>query len=119
MRFRSLDKDNDWSFGAGLQSYWLDEDAITGDIKTALKVFLGETFFALDFGVDWWNLLGARKGAAENIILQCRQIIAGREGVTKINRVEAILDRGTRRLSVTFNVDTVFTRNLNGEVAVP
>ncbi len=119
MRFRGIDAAGDWQFGAGLQSYLLDEDAIAADIKTALKVFLGECFFALDFGVDWWNLLGSRKGATENIILQCRQLISSREGVTKINRVEAVLDRGTRRLNVSFNVDTVFTRNLNGEVAVP
>ena len=119
MKFRALDSSGDWQCGAGLQSYFNEEQAVSTDIKTALKVFLGECFFALDFGVDWWNLIGARAGAEQNIILQCRQMIASREGVTKINRVDAVLNRNTRRLSVSYNINTVFTRNLTGEVAVP
>ncbi len=119
-RFRGIDADGDWQFGAGLQSYFTDEDAIAADIKTALRLFLGEVFFDLTAGVDWWNLLSSRgKDVDQSIILQCRQVVSSREGVTRINRVESILDRDTRRLSVRFDVDTVFTRNLNGEVVVP
>lgn len=117
MRFRSLDSAGDWTFGAGVQNYFVEETAINADIRTALKVFLGECFFALDFGVDWWNLIGGK--SAQAIILQCRQVIAGREGVTRINRVDSVFNRDTRRLSVSYSVDTVFTRNLNGEIAVP
>lgn len=119
MKFRALDSAGDWTFGAGQQSYLTDEDATAADIKTALKIFLGEVFFALDAGVDWWNLIGARAGAEQNIILQCRQVISSRQDVTRINRVDALLNHSTRGLNVTFNVDTVFTRNLNGEIAVP
>lgn len=119
MKFRALDAAGDWSFGAGLQSYLTEEDAVAADIGTALKIFLGECFFALDAGVDWWNLIGARARAEQNIVLQCRQVISSRTGVTKINRVDAFLDRSTRRVSVAYNIDTVFTRNLNGEIAVP
>lgn len=119
MRFRALDAAGDWTLGSGVQSYFVEEDAVAADIRTALKIFLGECFFALDAGVDWWNLIGARNGAAENIVLQCRKVIAARDGVTRINRVEALLDRTTRGLRVSFNVDTVFSRNLNGEIVVP
>lgn len=116
MRFRALDAQGDWTFGTGVQSYFENEDAIAADIKTALKIFLGECFFALDAGVDWWNLIGGRD--EQGIILQCRQVIAAREGVTKINKVESVLDRQTRRLSVSFNVDTVFSRSLSSEITV-
>lgn len=119
MKFRALDGDGDWQFGSGNQSYLTAEDAVAADIKTALRMFLGECFFALDFGVDWWNLLGARGAAEQDIVLQCRQMISSREGVSRINSVNAVLDRDTRRLTVDFSVDTVFTRNLTGEVAVP
>lgn len=119
-RFRGIDVDGDWLFGAGIQSYFVDEDAIAADIKTALRLFLGECFFDLSAGVDWWNLLSSRGPTVEqSIVLQCRQVVAKREGVTRINRVEAILDHSTRRLSVAFNIDTIFTRNLNGEVTIP
>lgn len=119
MKFRALDADRDWTFGAGLQSYLTEEDAIAEDTRTALKIFLGEVFFALDFGIDWWNLIGGRGDAEQNIVLQSRQMISSRDGVTRINSVDALLDRDTRGLSVAFDVDTVFTRNLIGEVAVP
>lgn len=119
MKFRALDGNGDWQFGSGNQSYLTEEDAVVADIKTALRMFLGECFFALDFGVDWWNLIGGRGDAEQNIVLQCRQMISSREGVSKINAVEATLDRDTRGLVVAFSVDTVFTRNLTGEVAVP
>lgn len=119
MKFRGLDSSGDWQFGAGLQSYLTEEDAIAADIKTALKVFLGEVFFDLNFGIDWWNLIGGRGTAEQNIILQCRQMISSRDGVTRINRVDAALNRTSRRLTVSFNIDTVFSRNLTGEIAVP
>lgn len=117
MKFRALDAQGDWVFGQGVQSYFTDEDAIAADSRTALKIFLGECFFALNAGVDWWNLIGGRDD--QGVVLQCRQVIAAREGVTRINRVESILDRQSRRLSVSFNIDTVFSRSLTGEVSVP
>lgn len=120
MKFRGLDIDGDWQLGSGLQSYVSDQDATAADIGTRLKVFLGECFFALDFGVDWWNLLGARGVQAEqDIVLQCRQMISSCQDVTRINSVVAVEDRDTRALSLEYNVDTVYSRNSNGEVVLP
>jgi hypothetical protein len=37
-------------------------------------------------------------------------------GVVRINSVEAVTDRSTRKLRVEYNVDTIFTRGLTGFV---
>lgn len=116
MKYRALDQNSDWSFGTGLQSYFTAIAAIRADIQSALQVYLGESFFALDFGIDWWNLIGGKD--EQGIILQCRAMISTREGVTKINRVDATLNRTTRALNVSYNIDTVFTRNLSGQVTI-
>jgi hypothetical protein len=110
MSFRALTSSGDWTFGNGVQNYLIDEDAINADIATALRLFLGECFFALDSGVDWWNLIGSHD--EQNIILQCRKVIASRAGVARINTVYANLTRSTRQLSVTYNIDTIYSRSI-------
>lgn len=117
MSVRAIDKINgDWTFGQGRQNYLTGAAEIAQDIGTALKVFLGECFFATDFGVDWWNLIGSKD--RQGIILQCREVIAARPGVTKINRVDAALDSRTRRLVVTYNVSTVYSLQAGDSVTV-
>jgi hypothetical protein len=118
MIFRALNG-NDWTFGSGLQSYLNRSDAISANIKTRLQTFLGECFFATDFGVDWWNLLG-KKGdtALRDITLQCRKMVADSYGVVRINSLDTKFDSTTRSLSITFNIDTIYTRNLKSTARI-
>lgn len=115
--FRALDKDGDWTWGNGVQNYVTGQAATVLDISTALRVFLGEVFFALDFGVDWWNLISNKD--EQGVIIQCRKIIAERDDVTRINQVTAALNSRARYLQVTFNINTVYSRNTTAIVAVP
>lgn len=116
MKFRALDANGDWTFGNGVQNYLTNQDAVAIDIKTALQIFSGEVFWAVDFGVDWWNLIGSRDQVS--ILLQTRSIISSRDGVIRIKNVTAALN-AARRLSLSYSVDTVFSRNINGSVQVP
>lgn len=117
MRIRALDAGGDWVFGQGSQSYRGGEAAIDQDIGTALRVFKGECFFATDFGVDWWNLLGGKDRQA--IVLACREVIADRPGVVRINKVDSALDADTRRLGVTYNVSTIYSLQTTNTVEAP
>lgn len=120
MIFRGIDGDGDWQFGNGVGSYFKGARAVDANIRTRLLVFLGECFFALDAGVDWWNLLGGKNPQAQaGIILQCRTIIAASYGVVRINQVQAQLNTRTRRLTVTYDINTIFTRNLSSSVNLP
>jgi hypothetical protein len=113
---RALDSNNDFTWGAGVQNYLTGEAEINEDIATALKVFLGECFFATNFGVDWWNLIGSANLAG--IILQCRTVIAARSGVTKITKVDAYLDRTKRALFVSYSVSTIYSLQTSNSVTI-
>lgn len=117
--FRALDVDGDWAFGQGRGSYLTYSDAISADVRTALQIFLGEVFWRKDFGVDWWNLLGGKAAHARtNIILQSRAIIAQVEGVAKINSVDAQVNSATRRLTLTYSIDTIFSKGATASVTI-
>lgn len=117
MIIRNLTATGDWEFGQGRQNYLRNADAVALNIATRLRSFLNDCFWATQFGIDWWNLLGARNPTAQaNIILQTRAMISESFGVVQINSVVAVTDRVTRRLTVRYDVDTVFTRNLTGSV---
>ncbi len=115
--FRSLDSNLDWTWGSGRQNYSTLEKAVNLDIATALKVFLGEIFWATNVGVDWWNLLGGKNETA--IVLQTRSTIIAREGVQRITSLVPVLDRRTRNLNLTYAIDTKYSRALQGSVSIP
>ncbi len=119
MSVRAIEKSTgDWTLGQGRQNYLSGLAEIEQDIATALKVFLGECFFDTTAGVDWWNLLGSRDGA-EAIVLQCRRVIASRPGVTRINSVTPTSDGRTRRLTIAYDVSTVYSLRTANAVIVP
>lgn len=118
--FRAIAASNDWAFGQGRGSYFRDQSAVMADIKTSLLFFLNDFFAAMNVGVDWWNLLGGKNPAAQNgILLQTRQAIIGVEGVVRINSVVTQMDSVNRRLTLLYNVDTIFSRGVIGSVATP
>jgi len=109
MKIRALDSNGDWVFGQGKGSYVTGVKAIIEDIDTALHIFMGEIFWQTTFGVDWFNLIGGKAPQVQqNIILQCRQIIASREGVTKINSVTVTFTSYRRNLNIVYDISTVF-----------
>ena len=106
MSVRAIDKaTGDWTFGQGRQNYLTGNAEIAQNIRTALLIFLGEWFADTSIGVDWWRLTGGRDANA--IVVACRKVIAGVDGVTKINSVDVTLVG--RKLSVAYNVATVFS----------
>lgn len=118
--FRGIDGSGDWNFGQGTNTYFTRDAAIRADIRTSLLFFLNDFFAAMSTGIDWWNLLAAKNPVAQaNITLQTRQAIITREGVVRINSVEAIMDTTRRTLTLRYNIDTIFTRNVLGFVNLP
>jgi hypothetical protein len=119
MIFRNLDSSGDWTFGHGRQDYLTADAAIAMNIRTRLRSFLNDCFWAMQFGIDWWNLLGGKNPTAQmGIILQCRTMLANSYGVIRINNVDATTDVRTRRLTVSYDVDTIYTRNLRNAVTI-
>lgn len=120
MTFRGITGSRDWTFGQGANSYFVKQQAIAANIRTSLLFFLNDCFFAMNVGIDWWNLLGTKNPQAEaNIMLQTRATIIRCEGVVRINSVTTQLDPITRRLTISYVIDTVFSRNVAGSVSTP
>lgn len=121
MKFRGLDTNGDWMFGQGLGSYASDAAALALDIAARVRSRKGNCFFATDDGIDYTNLLD--KGQEQNFIAAMSNYIQQTPGVVKINSVSTNLDRKTRAMSLTYDVQTIFTRSfkatLNNLTGVP
>jgi hypothetical protein len=123
---RALDGAGDWTWGQGLSSFNTGQAAVAQDVGTRLLLFLGDFFFAMLCGVDWWNLCSSKNPAAQNgIILQTRQMILGTvggypsSGVTSINSLNVYLNPRTRQLSLEYNINTIYTTSYTDSVTVP
>ena len=57
---RKLDSGGDWTFGAGLSDYIQANQAIAQNITTRLNSVLGNCWYDLGSGLDWFNLLGSK-----------------------------------------------------------
>lgn len=112
MRFRNVTSDNDWTFGKGKQSYVIDEEALKLNLKTRINSFLNDCFFAVDEGIDWFNLLGSKD--REALVSSIRKVILETDGVLRINTVDLFFDRGLRKTVLTYDIDTQYTSNLEG-----
>lgn len=112
MKFRNIDSNGDWNFGKGLQNYVSESTAIILDLRTRLYCFLNDCFWDRNSGIDWFNLLSQKNNS--NILgLEIKRIINSTDGITAINNFEVIYDTTTRKYSLTCNVDTIYSSNIN------
>ena len=115
MRFRSLDGTGDWNFGQGLESYAVDDNAIAFDVQTKVMSFFKDCWFDPTAGIDWLRLLGT-KSTAQEIQLSIRGAILQAAGVTKVNSVDFVYQG--RKLTVSYNINTIFSNNSSDIVEV-
>ncbi len=107
MRVRALDANGDWVFGTGRASYLSDNAAITQNIKTRLYSFLGNCFFSLGDGIDWFNLLGSTNVTPLNLAIT--STILNTTGVTAIKQFSSEVDPKIRNFFVNYTVQTTFS----------
>lgn len=106
MRVRALDVNNDWLFGKGQNDYKTGNDEIAQDIQTRLYCFIGDCFFDLTAGIDWFNLLGGKDQTALNLAINA--VILNTNGVTGILQVGSNLS-SNRVFSIQFKVQTTYS----------
>jgi hypothetical protein len=105
MKVRAIDSQNDWTFGKGKNDYKSGIDACAQNIKTRLQLFLGDCFFALENGIDWFNLNGSKN--IEMISISVRTTILNTPDVIGINSLSISLDN-SRVLSFQYEASTVY-----------
>lgn len=104
MIVRGVDTDGDWLFGKGRNDYKRNRDAISQNIKTRLKSFLGNCFFALNDGLDWPTLLGSKDPAMAKLAIST--CILNTTGVTGMKLLTYSLDE-QRNLFLQYDVQSV------------
>jgi hypothetical protein len=102
---RAIDQDGDWIL-RGKAAYLSGQQALAQQILCRLYSFLGNCFFDTEAGVDWFNILGASDITAINLALS--STILNTVGVTQIARMDSVLDSNTRKLKVTFQVNSIY-----------
>lgn len=68
MIVRSLDENGDWTFGAGINNYKRANLAVAQCLQTRLSSFIGNCFFDMGAGINWFGYLGG-KGSNNTIQL--------------------------------------------------
>lgn len=107
MRVRAIDINGAWLYGKGQNDYLTGNAAVAQNIKTRLLSFLGDCFFDLGAGLDWFNYLGSKDRLA--IDLAVSATILNTNGVTGIRQLSITLSPSTRQLSIQYQVQTVFS----------
>jgi hypothetical protein len=106
MIFRGIDIDGDWNFGKGRNDYLRGKKALMVNLKTRLQSFLGDCFFDLAAGIDWFNLLGSRDQLSLKLAITAT--ILNTPDVTGVQVLNVILNPRTRAYTITYRVATVY-----------
>lgn len=111
--FRNLDINHDWTWGNSRNNYVIENQEIGLNIKTRVLSFLGDCFFAVNEGIDWWNLLDYRyQDRLENSVTE---VVKNTDGVTAINNIDLLVD-ADRQIKIVYDVQTVYSQSYTGEV---
>ena len=110
MIVRALDSDGDWTYGKGKNNYLTDLNAVVQNINSRVKSFLGDCFFDLGAGIDWFHLIGSKNQTTLNLSIAA--VILNTEDVTGILLLNVDLDHETRSFSVSYKVQTSYSTTI-------
>ena len=111
--FRNLDADGDWTWGNSLSNYVIENQEVGLNIRTRVMSFLGDCFFAINEGIDWWNLLDYRyQDRLENAVTE---VVKNTQGVTALNNVDVIVN-ADRNIRIVYDVQTIYSQSFTGEI---
>ena len=109
---RGLSPTGDFTYGTGLSGYLQGNAAIGQQIGCRLKQFLGECFWDLGAGIDWFGWLGGKNSIGLNLAINT--VILNTPGVLMLNGSGFDADPVTREFSVKWNVTTIYSRFFPG-----
>lgn len=116
---RAIDINGDWLFGAGYSDYKSGNAAVAQSIQTRLYSFLGNCFFDAGAGINWPGFLG-QTGSNNELALQLAvsSVILNTENVGSINQLSINLNRSTRQVSISYQVQTAYSTTLTNQLTI-
>ncbi len=106
MRVRALDADKDWTYGQSQNNYRTQLAAVIQNVDTRLSSFLGNCFYDLGAGIDWFLFLGGKDQLSLQLAISA--VILNTQFITGITSVEFSLNRVTRKFSITYKATSSF-----------
>jgi len=106
MIHRALDTNNDWTFGKGKASFTRKMDALVLNVKTRLRSWRGDCFFATAEGVDYNNFLNI--GTKVFLDSDVKRVILQSEGILQITSYESTIDEEGRGFTAQVSVQTIY-----------
>lgn len=79
---------------------------ILQDVLQRLRMFLGEWFLDNTQGVPWWQKIMTKNPKQSDIDAILQNVILGTPGVQLLTNYSSLVDRATRRLTITFVCQT-------------
>lgn len=121
MRVRAIDVNGEWTYGKGQNNFLTRNSAVAQNIQTRLLSFLGDCFFDLSAGIDWFTYLGSKDQLALNLAVSA--VILNSQDVTGIKQLSIDLGERTRLLTIRYQVISTYSTlsgafqyDLNGSV---
>lgn len=110
MRVRALTSSGDWTFGQGQNDYVVAQQAVRQIIQTRVLSFLGNCFFDLGAGIDWFNLLGTSQQQALNLAISAVILNLPPSGtITGIVQTSLTYSPASRNISFTYQVISIYS----------
>lgn len=108
MRYRKLSPTGDYTFGNGLEDFYVNVPAAPGQaVATRLRLWIGEWSFDTSKGTPYMTgIIGKHSQAEADQTIQAE--VNDTQGVTGISSYESINDSERRAFSVAMKVDTVY-----------
>jgi len=116
MIVRALDSNDDWTFGQSKANYLNYNPAIAQCIQTRVSSFIGNCYFDMAAGVDWFNFLAGSKSQLA-LELAVSAVILNTYGVIGVNQISVLLDRN-RNISIVYNVTTIFPGSVSSSLLI-
>jgi hypothetical protein len=107
MSVRALDSNGDWVFGVGTSAYLTGNAEVAQNIQTRVLSFLGDCFFDLGAGINWFGYLGNKNQIGLNLAISA--VILNTSNVTGIKQLFVKLDETNRVFSVSYQVLTTYS----------
>lgn len=106
---RAIDENGDWTFGAGLSNYRVNQEAVIQNLQTRIQSFIGNCFFDMGAGINWYGFLGSR---GNNNSIQCSlaisALILNTQDVTGLQQLSFDIS-SKRGFAISYQVQSVYS----------
>lgn len=114
MIVRALDSTGDWTYGQGTNNYLSGNAAVAQTIRTRLNSFLGDCFFDLGAGINWFSFLGSKNELGLNLAVSA--VILNTANVISLTQLSINLN-SNRLCTIAYTVQTTYSAT-NDQVVI-